>query len=157
MARLSRGKRRLATFIVGFPMAAAILFASGASPASAATYFSMCPSSGYTCFFGGTDWSPKGSFNDVVGLQGTNRDWRQIGDSSNNGEACGGTNWNDCAGSDRNLMGRDMWVWKDVFCEQGVLDLPAGVSFDLANHTFDNGVNANNAISSDRVSSGSGC
>jgi hypothetical protein len=158
MARLSRGKRGLVAIIVGAPIAAAILLA-GQSQAFAADYFSSCPSSGYTCFYGDINWLPWNHYHDIIGLQGTNPNWADIGDSSYQGEACGGGNWNDCASSDRNQFDiKDMWVWRDINCQNGYLDLPHGVDFSNFTHKyFSNGGDINDRVSSDKMSSGSGC
>lgn len=157
MTRQSPRRRGLTALIASTPAIAAIFLVGQSLPASAQTYFSTCPSSGYACFYGATNWTPFNNFHDILGLQGTNGNWGNFGDSSLNGEACGGTNWNDCASSDRNHLSSDMYVWQDINCQTGVLVLPSSTSYDLANQTFSDGVTANNNISSDRMSAGTGC
>jgi hypothetical protein len=160
MGRLSRGKARLAALLAGAPIAVAILVA-GQTPASAVTYFSSCPASGYVCFYGGTNWTPWNAGSDIIGLQGTNPNWNAFGDVSAD-NVCGGVGhtWNDCASSDRNNLGRDMRVWKDVNCQGGVFLLPAGQDYsDLSSHAYSppGTGNAGNSISSDRLTAGTGC
>lgn len=160
MYRFSWGKRQLATLIVGAPIAAVILVA-GQTPASAVTYFSSCPtttgSQGYVCFYGGMNWTPWNNGSDVIGLQGTNPDWIAFGDVSAD-NVCPGDTWNDCASSDRNRFSSNMYVWRDVNCQGGWFLLPSGQDYsDLSSKTYSPSGSVDNSISSDRMTSGTGC
>lgn len=159
MAKMSRRRRVLATLTISAPIASVLLLVGAAAPASAVTYFSSCPASGYACFYGNSNFTPWNGSNDLIGLQGTNGDWGAFGDISADGSCSGeSTTWNDCASSDRNRLSNDMWVWRDVSCQGAWFVLPSGVDYsDWSTKSFSPSGNVNDNVSSDRMSAGTGC
>lgn len=107
--------------------------------------FATSADAGTMQIYGDANYSnPGGSYGTY---SGTNGWWGNF-----TGGCDGGSTWNDCVSSSKNLVGTVNYFYVNVACAGGYYAEPNNVNVvNMANNTYNNGIGLNDSISSDSV------